>query len=152
MQTATDQLRKDDAISFHVPILYVCPLLMHNQCVTVFLYNMFQVFINLIVCLLVGADISTTEQIAQATLDTNRQMDGMSTTHLAVVRGLVILWFVRVCARCHAALVFSFSLNDESVTNSDLLRLHSRMISKGALCFWNMASRLVHPYCTSICS
>jgi hypothetical protein len=58
---------------------------------------MLQVFINRIVCLLVGANISATEQIAQATLDTNRQMDGMSTTHLAIVIGLVIRWFVRVC-------------------------------------------------------
>jgi hypothetical protein len=65
-----------------------------------FLYNMFQVFINHIVrvCVLVGADISASEQIAQATLDTNRQMDDVSTTHLAAVRGLVIRWFVRVCS------------------------------------------------------
>ena len=70
---------------------------------------MCQVFINHIVCVVVGADISTTEQIAQTTLDTNRQMDGVSTTHLAVVGGLVIRWFVRVCEipRCPCVFVLS---------------------------------------------
>jgi hypothetical protein len=75
-----------------------------------FLHNMCQIFINHILCLLVGADISTTEQIAQATLDTNRPIDGMSTTHLSVVRGLVIRWFVHVSEMTCCSCVFVLSL------------------------------------------
>lgn len=70
---------------------------------------MCQVFINHILCLPVGADVSTTEQIAQTTLDTNRQMDGMSTTHLAVVRELVIRLFVRVCEMPCCSCIFVLS-------------------------------------------